>query len=162
MNLVTVLGLLALSLVGHIRIAADNSHSHGDPSGTWSGILFVDSVGHVPRRPAVNTIRVNITLEPRASGPARLTTQIPTPTHVGTARGDFRALNTGLPRSSYPLHAMLGPRDSLTVAINPMSDHGAVRLTGHLSGTTFLGTWLVTDYVQGLSGHFELKRVSNK
>lgn len=159
MNLLTAFGLLLFPLVG---ISPGHSHSPNDPRGAWNGVLFVDSVGHVPRRPAVNRIHIDLILEPRAPTAARLTTQIANPTHVGTARGNFRQLNTGLPNLSYLAHAVQKPGDTLVVAINPMSDHGAIRLTGHFDGKTFRGTWLVTDYAQGLSGHFELKRLLKK
>lgn len=55
---------------------------------------------------------------------------------------------------------MQKPGDSLVLAINPMVDHGAIILTGVFNSVTYRGTWLVTDYAQGLSGHFELKRLS--
>jgi hypothetical protein len=149
--------LLLLGIGGCSRGRTNNPHPRHDATASWDGTLFIDSIGHVPRRPVTNNIRLRVTLA-AAAGTSTLTMQIANPTHVGTAQGNFRDLNAGLPNSSYVAHAAQKPRDSLVVAINPMVDHGAIVLTGTFDSARYRGTWLVTDYAEGLRGHFELRR----
>jgi hypothetical protein len=157
MKLLSVFAILSVGFVGHIQ----ESSARQTPDGSWKGFLVIDSVGHPRRRLTANRLEVSLKLE---IAPPRSVEnmQILNPTHVGIARGNFGVLESGLPKSSYPLVAALRTHDSLVVAINPSFDHGAVRLVGRLQGAVYRGNWSVTSYGRGIEGHFELRQASGR
>lgn len=55
--------------------------------------------------------------------------------------------------------ATAGNEDSVTVALNPAPDHGAVMMIGRLRGDSIVGEWYVTSYVSDGGGRFRMRRV---
>ncbi len=64
----------------------------------------------------------------------------------------------GPPRSG-PAQAVLKDRDSVSLAFNPLIDHGAFRLTGVIRGDSIIGTWHRTSFADdGYRGSFTMLR----
>jgi hypothetical protein len=69
-------------------------------------------------------------------------------------------LGIGLPRAaaSHVVTATLLSGDSVRVVLNPTIDHGKIVMDGRLVAGRISGRWMVTGYVNGARGAFEMSR----
>lgn len=81
--------------------------------------------------------------------------------HAGVFSADLERVGVGSLMQPI-VGARMYATDSVRIALNPATDHGAVLFLGILDGDSIQGRWYETGYSGGESGLFRLARVASR
>jgi hypothetical protein len=145
------LAVLCVGLLG----AAPRLPRQDDPlTGSWTIELRVDTT-RFGARPGVRRRSARVTLAAAATRGSR----VETPTHLGRFEGDLADLGVRKPRGDDRGAIGVLRGDRVRVVLDPGVDHGRMEMDGELREDTIRGTWVVSGYVMGPYGTFEMRRV---
>jgi len=129
-----------------------------DLTGTWDGVIRLDSVWRLRERPSSRSIPARIRFN--AVGDASPATVSARTVHPGNFEIDFARFGFSL--SSRDALGWLVAPNSIRAVLNPGVDHGSVELSGAVRGDSIVGTWRYVSDPGGATGTFALRRVAGR
>lgn len=127
-----------------------------DLTGTWDGVIRLDSAWRLPDRPSSRSITARVRFN--AVGDASPATVSPRTVHPGNFEIDFARF--GFTLSSRDALGWVVSPGSIRALLNPAVDHGTVELSGAVRGDSIVGTWRYVSDPGGATGTFVLRRVT--
>ena len=149
------LATLALSL-SLPELAHSQRTPPRDLSGTWEGVIRLDSTWRLRDRAQSRATAVHIHFA--AVGDASPATTSARTVHPGTFEIDFRRF--GFTLASRDALGWFAGSDSVRAVLSPAVDHGTVELGGIVRGDSIVGTWRYVSDPGGATGTFLLRRVA--
>ena len=127
-------------------------------TGTWSGVIRLDSAWRLRERPSSRSIPARIRFNAVGdASPAAISART---VHPGNFEIDFPRFGFSL--SSHDALGWLVGANSMRAVLNPAVDHGTVELSGALRGDSIVGTWRYVSDPGGATGTFAVRRVAQR